>query len=154
MSPHGAPAPERRFLFTMSNDDDDLENPEFTGGKINTGLGGMGTASEDDVRRRATELAIIDGLTAADVDDRHLAQAYAELHGVDLPADDAGEGVEELTEWNDPPDSAGRHVPNVGLGDDHVVESLVEEGLAEAQHERMLRSVEASSREDDLSEEP
>jgi hypothetical protein len=142
--------PTNDSLTGMNNDN---ENTEFTGGKINAGFGGLGTPSEDDVQRRARELAVIDGLTEDDVDDRHLAQAYAELHGVDVPAEDVAEPVEDATEWDEVPGSAGRHVPNVGPGDEaSIAERLVEEGLSEAQHDQMLRGTRELSKDDDLSE--
>ena len=129
--------------------EDEIDNYE-TAGKIASGAGGMGTSSLEDVQRRAEELAITEGRTADQADERHLAQARAELTGEAVPADDVVEQVEAVTAWDDVPGADGRKAPKIGSGDEQSVgERLVHEGVAEAEHEQMVAGTEKLTREDE-----
>ena len=122
----------------MSKDDDNIENREFTGGKILAGIGGAGLPTPADLRQRAEELAKIDGLTPQDVDDRYLEQARQELMGDEIAPDDVLPEADELAAGDDVLGESGRHVPNMGPSDENTVgEKLVAEGMDEALHEEM-----------------
>ncbi len=80
----------------MAKDDDNIKNPESTGGKISEGMDGVGRSTKTDVRARAEELAADDGLSPHDVDERYLSQAREEMTGGNVPADDV---LPEADEW-------------------------------------------------------
>lgn len=128
---------------------DEIDNYEAQG-KIASGLRGLGTASLEDVQRRAEELAIMDGLAADQADERHFARARAELAGEDLSPDDVVEQVDAVTEWDEVEGESGSKAPNIGTGDEQsVAERLVHEGVAEAEHEQMLAATQKLRREED-----
>ena len=116
-------------------------------GKILDHAAGVGEADEQMVEERARELAEIDGLTAADVNDGHRHQARQELRGAADPlmANDDEGAIGDLIERDDVPGESGGAIDPVSraeaYGDDKSVgEALVEEGLDEATHDRMVES--------------
>jgi len=106
---------------------------------------GMGAPDPELVRKRAGELALIDGrerFTEAD-----WREAKRELHGGHELSDTNGEmDMAAMISGHDMvASSLGHHVENVGLEDqDNVGEESIAEGMDEAVHEQML----ASRRED------
>ena len=133
----------------MSTDDDNLENPEFTGGKISTGFEGAGTLTEADLQRRAEELAKIDGLRPQDADERYVEQARQELMGDEPGADDVLPEADELDARDETLGESGRHVPNMGPSDENSVgERLVAEGMDEALHDEMREGTREQDRQD------
>jgi len=105
---------------------------------------GLGEASGTDIERRATELAQIDGRDA--FTDADLARAAEELGGSG-PAALAPEvltpEIAELTAWDDPVGQDGHHREKVPLEDENsVAERLVQDGLAEADHDRRVTAAE------------
>ena len=110
---------------------------------------GMGVPSADTVRRRARELARIDG--RAEFTARDWAQARQELHGGHEPNDTNGEMDMTcmVSEHDMVSGSMGHHVENMGLDDLNTVgEELFAEGMDEAIHEQMLASRRKSDAED------
>ncbi len=110
---------------------------EATPGKISDHFQGLGTVTRDMVQKRAKELAIIKGHDHYTEDD--FQEAKRELIGVH--GNDAGEDeiLNTLTRWDEEPGSTGHHVPNIKPFDEQTLsEYLVEEGLEEAEHERMV----------------
>lgn len=110
---------------------------------------GAGGISEEDLERRALEIAVINGRSDATEDDR--AEAYAELQGELLPPttrDDA-QAMGALTrDPSEPPTMAAREAPtHEGDDEDHAVERLATEGVEEAQHDQMLASRRREHRE-------
>ena len=100
------------------------------------------------VEQRARELAEIDGLTAAEVNEGHLYRARQELRGAAdplTPNDDEG-AIGDLVASNDVEEESGaannRAVNTDGYDEDEqsVGEALVMEGLDEATHDRMVES--------------
>ena len=143
----------------MSTDDDNLKNPEFTGGKILNGPNGEGVPSRDDVHRRARELAAIDGLRPRDVDERYLEQAREELTGEEIAPDDVLLEADELNSRDEVLGEAGRHVPNLSSSEDRTAaETLYSQGVDEALSDEMReggkkldrenRGLEAGDRDD------
>lgn len=105
-------------------------------GKISTGAQGLGTVTPEMVDERARELARADGRTEANEGDRHTA--YRELVPDSLepvaPELDAPE-LENVTEWDTAPEEKGVAVPVVLPEDEaNIAETLVQEGLDEADH--------------------
>lgn len=111
-------------------------------GKINTGAAGLGTVTPEMVEERASQLARMDGRTAANERDR--SQAREELVGPSEDAEpEASDRVEDIVTWDDAPESSGVKAPEVAPPDDSTIsETLVREGMDEAEHEQRLSAVE------------
>ena len=116
-------------------------------GKILDHDAGIGEVDGDMVADRARELAEIDGVTPDQVNEGHRQQAREELRGADDPtAPNDDEGVEAgLIEPDDVPGESGGAVEpftNAAMhGDEQTIgEQLYSEGIAEADHDRMVDS--------------
>lgn len=112
---------------------------------------GLGAPSAETVRRRAQELAKING--HAEFNNEDWREAKRELHGGHEPNDTNGDMnmTSAISEHDMVVSSMGRHVENVGLDDqENMIEELVAEGMDEAVHEQML----AARTEDGEEEEP
>jgi len=110
---------------------------------------GLGAPCAETVRRRAQELARING--HAEYNDDDWRAAKRELHGGHEPNDTNGamDMAAVVSERDMIVSSVGHHVENVGLEDqENVVEELIAEGMDEAVHEQML----AARREDEHKE--
>jgi hypothetical protein len=109
-------------------------------GKILIHDQGVGPTDGTDIDRRAHELALIEGRTHANQDDR--AQAEKELAGEGLPpiGDEGESTMDSLSrDPSDPPVHRGRQVPDYdGSEEEKTTERLVTEGVEEAQHDQML----------------
>jgi len=117
-------------------------------GKIIQHSEGLGVPSPELVRKRALELARINGRTEVTEDD--WKQAKRELHGGHpLEMDDGEERAPFVSERDMVAASSGRQSERMGFEDsDNVVEELVAEGMDEAVHERMLEA--SKSLDEDL----
>jgi len=104
--------------------------------------GGIGVPSEQAVEERAQELARIDGRGPASATEEDRKRAWQELHGTGgtLSTDDAHS---DLVASRNPADVAvetGHAVPTQTPSDEQqIMEQEIEEGLQEAEHERMLQ---------------
>lgn len=125
-------------------------------GKLTINSSGIGTVTRKMVRKRAAELAIIDGRSAKEVTKADLAIAKRELTGesdID-PKEAARESAPESERWDPSPGSEGRKVP-VSPGEDEDDEGrsdnerLVEEGVEEAELDKMDQAAQANSRKDE-----
>ena len=115
---------------------------------------GLGAPCAATVRRRAEELAKINGHAEFNEDDWR--DAKRELHGGHQTNDTNGDMdmTSAISEHDMVTSSMGRHVENVGLDDqDSVVEELIAEGMDEAVHEQMLASRLEDKEEEDVEEE-
>jgi hypothetical protein len=117
---------------------------------------GLGTATPQMVRERAIELAIINGRSAQDVSKSDWEQAKRELTGdSDSDANQAVlESAPESERWDPVPGSTGHKVPVAPSEDEDEEgrsdgERLVEEGIAGAEHDRMLQATKPDERKDD-----
>jgi hypothetical protein len=108
---------------------------------------GIGTVTREMVRARAAELAVIDGRSPKDATMSDFAQAKRELTGepdID-PKETILESAPESERWNPLPGPAG-HKVSVAVGEDEDDEGrsdnerLVEEGIAGAEHDQMLKA--------------
>jgi hypothetical protein len=110
---------------------------------------GAGGISEEDLERRAVEIAVINGRSGPTEDDR--AEAFAELQGELLPPttrDDAEATGAISRDPSEPVSLSGREAPmHEGDDEDHAVERLATEGVEEAQHDQMLASRRREHRE-------
>lgn len=108
---------------------------------------GIGTVSRGMVRERAGELAIINGRAARDISKTDWEQAKRELTGEPTadPKEALLEAAPESGRWEPVPGSVGRKVPGAPSEDEDEEgrsdqERLVEEGVAAAEHDLMLRA--------------
>jgi len=114
---------------------------------------GIGAATRKMVRERAAELAVINGRSAQDVSKSDWEQAKRELTGAaDADAQTVAlESAPESERWDPVPGSTGHKVPT-SPGEDEDEEGrsdgekLVEEGVAEAEHDQMLQAAKATGK--------
>ena len=109
-------------------------------GRILQGSSGLGTVSEDMVEDRARELAKMDGRT--EVNEGDLANARDELTstvGHFAAPETIDSDTESLTSWDEAPEATGTRAPRL-YGDEKssIAETLIEEGLEEADHDQRL----------------
>ena len=131
----------------MAQDDDNLANPEVTGSRISAGFSGTGTSSPDDLRRRAEELAVIEGLRPEAVNGGHLRRAREELSGGGESPNDVMPESTTLADRDPVSGSGGSHTPNHGVGDEETIgERLYAQGVEEAVHDEMLAASESLER--------
>ena len=100
---------------------------------------GLGAPNADQVRQRATELALIAGRD--DFSEEDWREAKRELHGGHghSLSEDEAEMVTLVSERDMIVTDLGHHVENIGMEDaDNVQEELIAEGMDEAVHEQML----------------
>lgn len=112
---------------------------------------GLGALTSEQVRQRARELALINGHEVYTQGDWQ--QAKIEMHGGHLPN---GEFEDEMaapamvSERDMLSAEVGHHTPRVKPEDDgNVVEELWQEGMEEAEHERMLGACRVMQEEED-----
>ena len=115
---------------------------------INTA--GVGTVTREMVRKRATELALINGRSAHEVSITDWAQAKRELTGEPDPdqTELLLESAPESERWDPLPGSTGNVVPVTSIdGEDDdgrsLGEKLVDEGVQEAEQDQMLQAARA-----------
>ena len=122
-------------------------------GALTENSAGIGTVTRKMVRERAVELAAINGRSAQDVSKSDWEQAKRELTGEpDMDAKEAAlESAPESERWDPVPGSTGHKVP-VAPGDDEDDEGrsdnerLVDEGMAEAEHDQTRQAVRAAAK--------
>ncbi len=111
---------------------------------------GLGTVTEEMVRQRASELALIAG-RGDRVLDTDLDQARRELTGEERlnPKTTAAERLPEDARWEDVPESTGERAPTVPAPDEQTfAEKLVEEGVEDAEQDQMARAAKDAARRD------
>lgn len=117
---------------------------------------GIGTVTRAMVRERAVELALINGRTALEVSKSDWEQAKRELTGE--PGTDSNEAVlesaPESERWDPVHGSTGHKVPVASSEDEDDEgrsdsERLVEEGIAEAEHDQRLQAARTQRQEEE-----
>jgi len=114
---------------------------------------GLGTVTEEMVRQRAREIALINGREEGQVLDTDWDQARRELQGQEglYPLPTAAEKLPESKRWNEVASTEGHKRDAVPAADEQTVaEKLVEEGVAEAEHEQQVEATRAARRRDNL----
>jgi hypothetical protein len=116
-------------------------------GALTENSAGIGTVTQEMVRARAAELAVINGRSAHDVSKSDLEQAKRELTGgPDTDPNEAAlESAPESARWDPLPGSEGSKAPTAPSEDEDDEgrsdnERLVEEGIAGAEHAQMLQA--------------
>jgi len=124
-------------------------------GALTENSAGIGTVTRKMVRERAVELAVINGRSAQDVSKSDREQARLELTG-DSDADPNEavlDSAPESERWNPVSGSTGYKVPAAPSDDEDGEgrsdnERLVEEGVAEAEHDQMVQAARAAEKKD------
>jgi hypothetical protein len=103
---------------------------------------GLGIGSPELVEQRARELALIDGRSEINDDDRRAARD--DFQNSELPdavTEDAPAAPSMTRDPSEPFSDRGRQSPNRGeMDDDTALEKLALEGVEEAQHDQMVAS--------------
>jgi hypothetical protein len=118
--------------------------------KILTHSEGLGTPDSSLVRKRAEEIALIQGRTEYTEED--WKQAKLELHGHGANGHLSDEWAAEMmfSEADMLSVDVGHHTEKMSMEDDgNVVEELIEEGMDEALHEQMLAARRELKEEDE-----
>ena len=121
-------------------------NPLNTG-KISDNFIGVGAVSPEMVRARAVELAVINGRSAQGMSSADWDEAKRELTGGQEmdPRQTMLESLPEEERWDPVPGSTGFQVPDSPPEDEDDEgrsegAQLVEQGVAEAEHDQMLQA--------------
>jgi len=112
-------------------------------GKIELHGRGMGVPSNEDIERRAREIAMIDERNADEFTDADWKQAREELMGIenDEPPEETPDNRELTEEWQVIAGSKGRHAPNqIPEEHDSLGADLVDDGRKEAARDQMLEA--------------
>ena len=125
-------------------------------GALTENSAGIGTVTRGMVRERAVELALINGRTALEVSKSDWEQAKRELTGE--PNTEPNEAVldaaPESERWDPVHGSTGHKVPVASNEDEDDEgrsdsERLVEEGIAEAEHDQRLQAARTQRQEEE-----
>jgi len=119
---------------------------------------GIGTVTRKMVRERSVELALINGHAGQRVSKAEREQAKRELTG-DSDADPKEtvlESAPESERWDPAPGSTGRQAPESPSEDEDdegrsESAQLVEEGVAEAEHDQMLQAAKETAQHENKS---
>ncbi len=116
-------------------------------GELTENSAGIGTVTQGMVQTRAAELAVIDGRLPGDAAMSDFVQAKLELTGEpdEFSKEAVLESAPESERWDPVPGSTGHKVPAAPSEDEDDEgrsdnERLVEEGIAEAEHDQMLEA--------------
>jgi hypothetical protein len=124
-------------------------------GALTENSAGIGTVTRKMVRERAIELAVINGRSAQEMSKSDWEQAKRELTGEPDadPKESVLESAPESERWNPLPGSIGHKVPVAASEDEDDEgrsdnEKLVEEGVAEAEHDQSFQAVKAAAKKE------
>ena len=122
-------------------------------GTLTKNIAGLGTVTRKLVRERAVELAVINGRSAQDVSKSDWEQAKRELTlQPDVDSKTALlEAAPESERWDPLPGSTGDKAPTAASEDEDDEgrsdnEVLVEQGIAETEHDQMLQASKADAK--------
>jgi hypothetical protein len=139
---------------TDGNDQPMKTNP-LKDGALTENSAGLGTVTRTMVRKRAVELAAINGRTAQDVSESDLEQARRELTGdSDTASNEAAlESAPESERWDPVHGSTGHKVPVAPSEDEDDEgrsdnERLVDEGIAGAEHSQTRQATKEASKKE------
>src|SRR6266513_5841159 len=126
-------------------------------GIIMENAAGIGTVTPAMVEARARELAVTNGRPSSEPSKADYQQAKRELMGESEtdPQEESRESIPESEDWDPVPGSTGRQAAD-SLGEDEDAEGrsesaqMFEEGVSEAEHDKMRRAAEAEEKSDEL----
>jgi hypothetical protein len=124
-------------------------------GVLSENSAGIGTVTPKMVRQRAAELAVMDGRSEQDLSKSECEEARQELTGEPDadPQEAALESAPESERWDPVPGSTGHKIPAAPSEDEDAEgrsdnERLVEEGVADAEHDHMVQAARAAEKKD------
>ena len=124
-------------------------------GAVTENSAGLGTVTRKMVRKRAVELAVINGRSAQETSKYDLDQARRELTGEPDtdPKEAILESAPESERWDPVHGSTGHKVPVAPSADEDDEgrsdnERMVEEGIAGAEHDQMLQATREAAKKD------
>lgn len=123
-------------------------------GRLSRNSEGLGTVTEAMVRDRAREIAVINGRDESQVLDADFQQARRELQGHErlYPNPTPAENLPESDRWNPVASTPGHKAKTMFPPDEQTMaQQLVEEGVADAEHDQQVEAIRESRRRDDLS---
>jgi hypothetical protein len=112
---------------------------------------GLGTVTEEMVRQRAAELALINGRPPGQILDSDIDEARRELTGREtlVPTPPPAEELTEDQRWQPVAESTGNKAPTMPAPDEQTfAEELVEEGVEDAEQDRMVQGTRESQHRD------
>jgi len=125
------------------------ENRMEEGGRLSDRGAGIGTVTEKMVRQRAREIAVINGRSANQLLDSDIEQAQRELEGDERLASEPtnADSLAEGERWGVAPQSVGHEAETVRPPDEQTfAEKLVDEGVADAEHDQEIEATRESLR--------
>jgi hypothetical protein len=128
-----------------------MKNNQTSEGKILDHAHGLGTPTPAMMEARAREIAVINGRDENQVTQNDRDQARKELTGVaEIETTDEDRSATSATRaWDPVPGTQGHKVPNQEADDEQVAaEKLTKEGVAEADHVRMVEATEKTRRDE------
>jgi hypothetical protein len=120
-----------------------MKQKQLEEGRISDHGGGLGTVDRSMIRRRAREIAVINGRGPNQILDSDIEQARRELQGKERlnPLPTVAENLPESKRWDPVPGTAGHKAPRLDAPDEQTfAELLVEEGMADAEHDQQVRA--------------
>jgi hypothetical protein len=124
-------------------------------GVLSENFSGIGAVTREMVQARADELAIINGRTPPNASQDDWEQAKRELTGESDadPREGMFEAVPESDRWNPVPGTIGHQTPVSASEDEDdegrsESEQLVNQGVAEAEHDQMLQAAKEAVKKD------
>lgn len=107
---------------------------------------GLGTVTEEMVRQRAGQIAVINGRDEQSVNQSDLDQARRELTG-EGTSETAEDRIPEGERWDPVPGSVGHKAPTVPSPDEQTfAEKLTDEGVSDAEHDQEIEATEERRR--------
>jgi len=123
-----------------------MRKDQIEEGRISDHSRGLGTVTQEMVRARAREIALINGRPPDHLSPADLSQAKRELMGQNY-VESPEEQLPTWERWDPVPGSAGHQAESVAAHDEQTdAAKLVEEGVAEAEHEQMVEGTRESLR--------
>jgi hypothetical protein len=124
-------------------------------GALTENSAGIGTVTRKMVRKRAVELAVINGRSAQEMSKSDLEQAKRELTGEPDtdPKETVLESAPESERWDPVPGSTGHKVPVAASEDEDDEgrsdnERLVDEGIAGAEQDQSRQATKEAAKKD------
>jgi len=123
-----------------------MKKDQIEEGRISEHSKGLGTVTQEMVRARAREIALINGRSPEHLSPLDFSQAKQELMGQNY-VEPAEEKLPTSERWDPVPGTPGHQAPSVPAHDEQTdSEKLVEEGVSEAEHEQMVEGTRQSLR--------
>jgi len=113
---------------------------------------GIGTVTREMVMARAREIAVINGRSEHNVLDSDVVEARRELRGEDElnPTPTRLESIPEDKRWEEVAASEGEQASTVPAPDEQTfAEKLVDEGVADAEHDQEIQATRDALRRDE-----